>query len=88
MRIFAVSVGLCLFACAASAQQTTAAPPPTTLEVEQSRAAMLEAQLRYFIAVLRQTEATLQQRDSDEKVLAAWWAAYVAGLSPTVGEKK
>ncbi len=63
--------------------QQQAVVPPTPIEMEQSRAAMLEAQLRYFVTVLRNTEAALQQKDSDAKILAAWWASYVAGLPPS-----
>lgn len=56
------------------------AVPPTPLELEQARAAMLEAQVRYFLGLLRTQETERQQSDLDAKVLASWWASYVAGL--------
>jgi hypothetical protein len=43
--------------------------------VEHDRAEMLQAQLQYFIDVMKRTEA-------EDKATKAWWAAYVAGLKP------
>jgi hypothetical protein len=51
------------------------APPPSDLQVEHDRSEMLQAQLQYFIDVMKRTEA-------EDKATKAWWAAYVAGLKP------
>jgi hypothetical protein len=71
VTVFAVTLGIGLPTWA----QTPAAPempPPSDLQVEHDRAEMLQAQLQYFIDVMKRTEAT-------DKTLAAWWASYVAG---------
>ncbi len=77
-------------AASSNAQQMVQAPPPSDLEIEQARAAMLESQLRYFVAVLRVTEAQLQQyRANDAQNLsrpnetAEWWHAYDTAVQST-----
>jgi hypothetical protein len=50
-------------------------PPPSDLQVEHDRAEMLQAQLQYFIDVMKQQKVA-------ESVLKEWWASYVAGLKP------
>jgi hypothetical protein len=50
-------------------------PPPSDLQMEHDRAEMLQAQLQYFIDAMKRTE-------SEDKATKAWWAAYVAGLTP------
>jgi hypothetical protein len=58
--------------------QTPAAPdlpPPSDLQVEHDRSEMLQAQLQYFIDVMKRTEA-------EDKATKAWWSSFVAGLKP------
>jgi hypothetical protein len=43
--------------------------------VEHDRSEMLQAQLQYFIDVMKRTEA-------EDKATKAWWSSYVAGLKP------
>ena len=60
------------------APEAPPSPPITDLQIEHDRAEMLQAQLQYFLDVVKRTEAK-------DKELAAWWAAYI-GL-PRMSEK-
>jgi hypothetical protein len=77
VTVFVVTLGIG-FPTWAQAPVVPEMPPPSDLQVEHDRAEMLQAQLQYFIDVMKRTEA-------EDKATKAWWTAYVAGLSPTVG---
>lgn len=70
--VFAVTLGIGL---PAWAQAVPDSPPPSDLQVEHDRAEMLQAQLQYFLDVMKRTEA-------EGKATKAWWAEVWKSIPP------